>query len=224
MIDVVCCWLEVDVADLVELSEIKEVLGIADSVDDDRIQHSIDAATTLIQAYCGRQFLADDDVSARLFVASSPWIVHVDDISTDTGLIVRTDEDEDGVFETTWSASDYQLEPLNHRLSGQPWPFTSLRAVNVREWPRDYGRALVQVTARWGWNLAATPGGTIHEELPRAVREAAKIQTVSLYKSADAPLGIAGFGDIGIMRLRQAMHPVAMALLAPYRKDPVQVA
>jgi hypothetical protein len=37
-------------------------------------------------------------------------------------------------------------------------------------------------------------------------------------------LGIAGFGDIGIMRLRQAMHPVAIALLHQYRRDPVMVA
>jgi hypothetical protein len=37
-------------------------------------------------------------------------------------------------------------------------------------------------------------------------------------------LGVAGFGDIGVVRLRQAMHPVAMSLLSQYRRDPVLVA
>jgi hypothetical protein len=78
----------------------------------------------------------------------------------------------------------------------------------------------VQITARWGW---ANPDAADHY-LPQPVEQAAQIQGVSIFKSADAPLGIAGFGDIGIMRLRQAMHPVAAALLPPYRRDPVLVA
>jgi hypothetical protein len=56
------------------------------------------------------------------------------------------------------------------------------------------------------------------------VLQAAQIQAVSIFKSADAPLGVAGFGDIGVVRLRQAMHPVAMSLLSQYRRDPVLVA
>jgi hypothetical protein len=212
-------------ADLVELSDLKEILGISDTVDDARLQASIDAATTMVQAYCDRQFIVDDDPVVRVFVASTPWIVHIDDVATTTGLVVKTDEDSDGVFETTWSTADYQLEPVNGRMSGQIWPYTRIRAVEAREWPLDYGRALVQVTARFGWNLAASgQSGHTHSYVPGSVTEAAKIQAISLYKSADAPLGIAGFGDIGIMRLRQAMHPVAMALLAPFRKDAVQVA
>ena len=211
-------------ADLVQLADLKEILGISDSVDDDRLQASIDAATTMVQAYCDRQFIADDTTVNRVFVASTPWIVNVDDIATDTGLVIKTDEDCDGVFETTWASTDYQLEPVNGRMSGQAWPFTRVRAVESREWPLDYGRALVQITAKFGWNLSATGGSGDLSYVPGSVLEAAKIQAVSLYKSADAPLGIAGFGDIGIMRLRQAMHPVAMALLGPFRKDAVQVA
>jgi hypothetical protein len=71
----------------------------------------------------------------------------------------------------------------------------------------------VQITARWGWPA-----------VPKPVLQAAQIQAVSIFKSADAPLGVAGFGDIGVVRLRQAMHPVAMSLLSQYRRDPVLVA
>ena len=212
-------------ATLVEVAEIREILGVSDAIDDARIEHAIFAVTAQIQAYCGRQFIADAEASARVFVAQSPVLCEVDDIATSEGLVVKTDEDDDGVFETTWAAGDYQTEPLNGRLAGQRWPTTRLRAIQSREWPWDYGQALVQVTARWGWSLVASGhSGHLHDELPHPVCEAAKIQTVSVFKSAEAPLGIAGFGDIGVMRLRQALHPAAIALLEPYRRDPVLVA
>jgi hypothetical protein len=208
---------------LIEPESLKVLLGITytDSEDDARLIMACDAATSMIQAACDRQFIAETTATARVFVASTPWVCQVDDISTTTDLVVRTDEDDDGVFETTWATTDYQLEPLNGRLSGQAWPYTTIRAIESREWPFDYGRALVQVTARWGWSAT---DATTTAYLPSAVVQAAQIQATSLYKSAEAPLGIAGFGDIGIMRLRQALHPVATALLAPYRRDPVLVA
>jgi len=205
---------------LVTEDDLKEILGISDAVDDNRLTMAADAATQMVQAYCNRHFVQQDSVSARTYVASTPWLLEVDDISTATGLIVKTDEDEDGVFETTWASTDYQLEPLNGKLGGQNWPYTRIRAIKSREFPFDYGQALVQVTARWGW---ANPDAS-NDYVPHPVEQAAQIQGVSIFKSAEAPLGIAGFGDIGIMRLRQAMHPVAMALLAPYRKEQVQVA
>lgn len=207
---------------LVTEDDLKEILGIAnaDTTDDNRLTMAADAATQMIQAYCNRHFVQQATVSARTYVASTPWLLEVDDISTAIGLIVKTDEDADGVFETTWASTDYQLEPLNGKLGGQDWPYTRIRAIKAREFPFDYGQALVQVTARWGW---ANPDA-INDYVPHPVEQAAQIQGVSVFKSAEAPLGIAGFGDIGIMRLRQAMHPVAMALLAPYRKEQVQVA
>lgn len=207
---------------LVTEDDLKEVLGIAgsDTTDDNRLTVAADAATQMIQAYCNRHFVQQSTVSARTLVASTPWMIEVDDISTATGLIIKTDEDADGTFETTWASTDYQLEPLNGKLGGQDWPYTRIRAIKAREFPFDYGQALVQVTARWGWANPADASLYI----PQPVTEAALIQGVSVFKSADAPLGIAGFGDIGIMRLRQAMHPVAMALLAPYRREQVQVA
>lgn len=205
---------------LVTEDDLKEILGISDAVDDNRLTLAADAATQMVQAYCDRHFVQQAAATARVFVASTPWMLEVDDISTTTGLIVKTDEDDDGVFETTWAAGDYQLEPLNGKHGGQDWPYTRIRAIQSREWPFDYGQAVVQITARWGW---ANPAAAA-EYLPQPVLQAAEIQGVSIFKSADAPLGIAGFGDIGIMRLRQAMHPVAAALLAPYRRDPVLVA
>jgi len=198
---------------LAEPTDLKALLGITDTVDDVRINLACDAATQQLQAECDRTFIYDTTTSARVFVASTWQEVEVDDFGTLTGLIVKTDDDEDGVFETTWASTDYQVEPLNGRLAGQSWAYTRLRAIESLYWPRNRDRALVQVTARWGW---AT--------VPNNVKQAALIQAATLFKSGDAPLGVAGFGDIGVMRIRQALHPTAAALIAPYRRDPVLVA
>lgn len=205
---------------LVTADDLKEILGISDAVDDNRLTLAADAATQIVQAYCDRHFVQQETATARVFTALDPWMLEVDDISTTSGLVIKTDEDGDGVFETTWATSDYQLEPLNGKQIGQNWPYTRIRAIDAREWPLEYGQAVVQVTARWGW---ANPDDEA-DYLPHPVEQAAQIQAISIFKSVDAPLGIAGFGDIGIMRLRQAIHPVAAALLAPYRRDAVLVA
>lgn len=206
---------------LVTEDDLKTILGISDAVDDNRLTLAADAATTMIQAYCDREFFVTSTTpSPRVYVANDWWFTEVDDISTTNGLVVKTDEDADGVFETTWDTSDYQLEPLNGSLSGQAWPYTRIKAIDDREFPFDGPQALVQVTAVWGWKTDDPES----DYLPHPVEQAAQIQATSIFKSVDAPLGIAGFGDIGIMRLRQALHPVAIALLAPYRKDSVLVA
>lgn len=199
---------------LVTKTQLKSILGIptADTTDDARLETACDAATQQVQAECGRQFVQDTTATARVFVASSALFVEVDDFMTTSGLIVKTDDDNNGTFETTWTSSDYQLEPLNGRFEGQAWPYTQLRAIDARYWPRWRGQALVQVTARWGWST-----------IPAPVKQAAEIQALSIFKSSDAPLGVAGFGDIGVVRLRQAMHPVAMSLLSNYRRESVMV-
>lgn len=199
---------------LVTKTQLKSILGIptADTTDDARLESACDAATQQVQAECGRQFIQDSSATARVFVASSALFVEVDDFQTTVGLIVKTDDDNNGTFETTWASTDYQLEPLNGRLEGQQWPYTQLRAIEARYWPRWRGQALVQITARWGWST-----------IPAPVKQAAEIQALSIFKAADAPLGVAGFGDIGVVRLRQAMHPVASSLLTQYKREPVMV-
>jgi hypothetical protein len=205
---------------LVTEDDLKEILGISDAVDDNRLTMAADAATTMILSYCDRDFFVSSTTpSPRVYVADHWSYVEVDDISTTDGLVVKTDDDEDGTFETTWSATDYQVAPLNGRLSGIEWPYTRIDAIDAREFPYNGRQALVQITAVWGWH-ADDP---TDDYIPHPVLQAAQIQATSIFKSVDAPLGIAGFGDIGIMRLRQALHPVAIALLAPFRKDPTLV-
>lgn len=199
-------------ANLCTRNEVKTALGISDTVDDIRIDTALEAATEMIQDYCARQFLVDSTASARVFVADNGTFVRVDDISTTAGLIVQTDESGDGGFATTWSATDYQLEPLNGKVNGMMRPYNTIRAARTRSFPVDSDIATIKVTALWGWPF-----------IPDAVKQAAIIQTISVFKAVDAPFGATPFAETGILRLRSALHPTAAALLSDYRLDAVRV-
>jgi hypothetical protein len=199
------------------LEDVKSALRVQDSDDDVMIELAIESASRAIDGHCGRHFYAESEATARTFVASSSHLCHVDDISTTDGLIVKTDTTGAGTFGITWTANDYQLEPLNGRRSGQAWAYDTIIAVGAHYFPKwgtlNRGEALVQVTATWGWPA-----------IPEPVRQATLIQAVSLFKGKDAPLGVAGFGDVGAIRMSSMIHPQALMLLKPFRRTGVLVA
>lgn len=193
-------------------ADVKTALGIQDQVDDARIDIAVDAAQSMIEDYCGRTFTQSDTTSARVYQALNWYLVHTDDISTLTGLVVETDDAENGTFSTVWSSADYQLEPLNGLVYGRTRPWNTIRAINSLTFPVEGGQALVRVTAKWGW-----------ASIPTAVKQAAIIQSIAVFKSVDAPFGATPFAETGILRLRQALHPTAATLLQDYRLDSVMV-
>jgi hypothetical protein len=198
---------------LCSLSDVKQAMSIYDSTDDGRIELAINTASRMIEAECNRRFYQDANASARVYVASTYTLTLTDDISTTSGLIVKTDNGATGTFSQTWTSSDYQLEPLNGVIDGQSWPYTQIRAIRSLTFPFDYGQALVQVTARWGWAAVPDP-----------VKQAGIIQAVSIFKAAEAPFGALGLAETGILRIRSGLHPTALALVQPYRRDAVLVA
>ena len=201
-------------ANLCDSDDVKEALGIPipDSVDDVRIELACSAATQMIQQYCQRQFTTDDSASARVFTPESWDLVFTEDFYTTTSLVIQSDPGLDGTWSQTWTTADYQLEPLNQETYGEAWPYHTIRAINSLWFPQDYGRVTVKVTAKWGWAA-----------VPSAVKQAAILQAITIFKSADAPFGATPFADTGILRLRSALHPTAAALVQNYRKDPVGI-
>lgn len=193
-------------------SELKARFRIEDSIDDDRIDEALASVSREIEDWCERQFNKVTVASARVYHQLTNTLVSVDDFHTSTDLAVATDEDDDGVFETTWSSSEFQLEPLNGIVSGVPgWPYRTIRAVESRWFPTCVRRAPIQVTAQWGWAAVPAP-----------VKEACLILAAETFKLGDAPFGVAGFGEFGAVRVRQ--NPMAQAKLAPYRLNPALVA
>ncbi|MGH3493354.1 MAG: hypothetical protein ACRDQ1_08980, partial [Sciscionella sp.] len=186
------------------LDELRSRVGITspdDTTDDVKMTNALTASSRGIERTCGRVFNDAGSASARVYYRDTRCLVRVDDFSTTTGLIVETDQDDDGTYETTWSSADYQLEPLNGVVDGQPgWPFYRIRAVGAGPFPRRGRRPSVRVTARWGWTAVPSP-----------VHEVCLIVSEELTKLKDAPFGIAGYGDYGAVRVRQ--NPIAMGML-----------
>lgn len=187
------------------LAAIKAAMRIPDTIDDDLIVSVIEGACRRIDEECGdRHFYADTTATARVFASNGQRVLPVDDISTTTGLLVKVDHDGDGVFETTIAATGYQLEPLNSLARSKP--VGMLRAVDAN-WPQSStGRALVEVTARWGWPAVPAP-----------VAEAARLTVLRLFNRFNSPLGIAGFGDLGAVMVRN-LDPDVRDMLHPFQR------
>lgn len=197
----------------VELDALKSYLKIStsDTTDDSELGMALDSASRGIEDFCHRQFHDAGVPTARTYTPDDYCWVEVDDFSTITGLVVKTAAGNDGVFGTTWTAADYQLEPLNGVVDGRPgWPYSKIRTVGSRRF-RCGHRATVQVTAQWGWTA-----------VPDAVKQACLIIAAETFKLKDAPFGVAGFGEFGMIRVKD--NPMAMRKLQPYRRYSVLVA
>ena len=187
--------------DYVALSELKTALGISGSGDDDFLNLGIDAAEQAINDLCGRKFTADGSASARTYRAQS-YLAVTDDISTLTGLVVKTDTSADGTFDTTWTAStDYQVEPLNNIAKGRS--VNNLRAIGSYTFPvYGDGQVSVEVTAKWGWPAVPDP-----------VKQSALMLSSRLYGRKASPMGVIGVGDFGPVRISRSDPDVAFLLM-----------
>lgn len=134
-------------------------------------------------------------------------------ISSTTGLIVKIDADADGTFETTLTIStDFLVAPLNAADNTPVWPYTEILAVSNYTLPvHTSGRPGVQVTATFGWPA-----------VPDDITQACILLSHDLFKSKDAPFGVAGVNDFGALRVTQN-RTIAM-LLDPYRKASARAA
>lgn len=185
-------------------------LGIPDTEDDSALDLAANAACTAVAEHCGRTFdkTALSSETARIYrVADQLWVA-TDDFWSITNLAVKTDDNDDGVYETTWTINtDFILEPLNRRYHGQDWAYNRIVAVGTRWFPSWNRRPAVQVTAAWGW-----------ETMPYAVKQAALIKAAKLFKRRNSAEGVlGGFGDFGPVRVSNREDPDVVALLAPYR-------
>jgi len=185
-------------------------IGTADTLDDDLIDNCVGAASRLIDGYCNRRFWQTGTAEARIFQAEDSFYCSIDDIAG-TALTLKSSTQADGTFDLTWSRSDYQLEPLNGNLDGLTWAYDKIRAVGDYLFPTvnaNYGeQALVQVTAIFGW-----------PSVPEPITQATIIQASRIFKRYDSPLGVAGFGDLGAIRVSRFLDPDMAQLVEPYRR------
>jgi hypothetical protein len=186
------------------LAQVKAALRITDSVDDALLEMAIESGSRAIDGYANRNFYSSGS-AVRVFTPSDSFVTEIDDLISLTTL--KTMTDDDSAFDTTWSATDYQLEPLNGRVDGLITSFTSIRAVGDYLFSQFEQEATVQVTGVWGWSA-----------VPISVTQATVIQASRIYKRLDSPLGVAGVSDIGIMRISNRLDPDVAQLVDPFRR------
>lgn len=184
------------------LSQLKASLRITDSVDDALLELAIEAASREIDSATERQFFPTN--ATRIYTPRDSYVVEIDDLTTLTTL--KTSSAADGTFDITWTASDYQLEPLNGLTGGITVPYTQIRAVGDYTFPIEGGEATVQVVGSFGFATA-----------PTAIKQATVLLASRIFKRNDSPLGVAGFGDLGVVRVSR-LDPDVDAMIAPYKK------
>ena len=184
------------------LAELKASLDITDSIDDSILERAITSASRAIDRYCGRNFYKV--TATRLFVPRDNYIVDIDDLVSLTTL--KTTDDDTQTFDITWSASDYQLEPLNGVVDGMPTPYTRIRAIGNYTFPLLDGEASVQIAGVFGF-----------DSVPDEVNYATMIQASKLYKRKDSPLGVIS-GEYGAMRVGVRLDPQVSELVDAYRR------
>lgn len=183
---------------------------------DGPMQDALDTASRDIEEnYCHRQFNKLIVATPRVYAPLDFVECYVDDFWTTDGLIVEVDTTGDGTYDQTWSPNDYELEPLNGVVNGRPgWPYTKLVSCNGKMFrplyyfPSMMRRARVRVTAQWGW-----------ETVPAPVKEGCLMLASEAFGMKDAPFGVAGFGDFGVVRVRS--NPIIKSKLDPFDRTPV---
>ena len=191
------------------LNQIKAALRIptADAVDDSLLEMAVESASRLIDGYCNRTFI-NQGTATRYYATHDPYVVEIDDARSIT--VVETSSSEDGIYDIEWDITahtgDVQAEPINDYLGGLVWPYTRLRAIGDYVFPIDR-ETTVKVTASWGW-----------PNVPTTVTQACIIQGSRIFKRLDSPLGVAGFGDLGVMRVSRGLDPDVSQLIETYRR------
>lgn len=190
------------------LADVKAALRITDTVDDFLLEISIEAASREIDGWCERVFTAS--TATRVYRPTDVFTVETDDIQSITTL--KTDTDGDGVFETTWETTDFQLEPLNGISGGIQSPFYVIKAVGSYLFPIYEPRnvnandASVQVTGVFGFST-----------IPTAVKQACIILSMRQFSRYQSPMGVMGFGDLGMIRVGR-VDPDVEKLLMPFKR------
>ncbi len=187
----------------IELSLLKSSLQIEDNSLDDFLELAIEGASRQIDAACERVFYQSND-ETRLFTPRDSYVVEIDDLRSVTSI--KSSSDADGAFDITWEPKDYQLEPLNGKSGGVDFPATHVRAVDEYLWPIDGQEATVRIEGDWGF-----------ESVPTQIRQACLILSARLFERRNSPLGIAGFSDIGAVRVSRFDADIEN-LIMPFKK------
>ncbi len=183
-------WLTL--GDYCELVEAKQYCGIelTDNANDGFFTALITGASRYIDAKTNRRFYttAEDETRYYQVIDERDGDVEVlwlrDELLSVTSL--KTDEDGDGTYETTWTTSDYKLFPLNAVVSGRPFTWIETRPNSAHGFPVGV-QAGIQIIGKFGYSTSA----------PAVVKSACLLQVSRWWNRKNAPFGVVGSADMG---------------------------
>lgn len=196
----------------VGLEEMKDRLSITDSNDDYALLTAIFSGCGWVNEYCGRHF--NRITETRTFVPYDIYELRVDDMVPGTQIQLSVDFDGDGVYEQAWTeGTDYQRytgqDVFNTTASGIIRPYERIRVISSGKtfpftWPFSPINR-VQIATTWGWTAVPPP-----------VAEASRILSADAFKAKDAPFGVAGVSDYGLVRIQT--NPWLTEMLRPFMR------
>lgn len=125
----------------------KAAMGITDTDDDAQIDAVLESVSRQVDQWTNRQY--QPVVQTRYYAPRSAVSLLVDDLLAVTAL--ATDEDGDRVYETSWAATDYDLEPVNARLESPPRPYTRLEVSPDGDYLFPSIARGVRIAGTWGY-------------------------------------------------------------------------
>lgn len=134
------------------IADLKTALAVTSTTDDVVMRKIAEAASRMIDKFCGRYFYVQ---SATKYFNGAGIRLWIDDLLSINASGLKTDEDGDATYENTFATTDYFLYPLNN------YPKTYIEISN----DSDYGsfgggiKKAVQIAGVWGYGdgISATP-------------------------------------------------------------------
>lgn len=191
----------------ITLANLKNYLKIDDSVEDTLLEQIIESASRSIDRIANRRFYLDSTATARTYRPIGNLRVITDDIGSTTGLILKTDPNATGTYQTTMTLNtDYIVEPTNALAKGRPVNYLTIVGSTALSLPVNYWPQ-VQVTAKWGW-----------PEVPDDIEQATYILSADLYKRKDSIGGVLGLSELGAIRMSPLGRDIA-AMVRAYKRE-----
>jgi len=183
--------------DYVSVADFKSFTRITDNLDDPHIARAITSGSRAIDKYASclknglgyrRQFGLCDAPEARYYTPrwdtdQARYVVEIDDLMTQVGLVVKFDLDSDNVYETPCTA--FILRPKDAVNRGYPWTQIAILSTSGAQ-PNSALKDSVEVTARFGWTAIPVP-----------IQEATLLQAHRILKRRLSPLGVQGSNQTG---------------------------
>jgi len=137
----------------VDLLKSSSVLNVTGTGDDTRLRLLAESQSRVVDRLTNRHFYAL--TATRTFDVTNTERVLLPDLAAITSL--KTDDNIDRTFETTWATTDYRLRPSNAdpatRFNSNSRPYTSVIVDSNGTRSFTLGDETVQIVGEWGWWL-----------------------------------------------------------------------